>query len=94
MATYETYETHDNNYGKLSDAIEKIRKKYPDVVRRPGRVGDVDSHGHMWYCFYCQRGVMMRQHRSYDSHRAMWDHLRLSHSEFLYCLETVGEIHW
>lgn len=77
-----TCTNHDHDFCGLSDIIEHIRKVHTSFIRRPGRPGHVDSHGHMWYCFECDR-LPYQDHRSYDSDRAMLDHLKDRHSELL-----------
>ncbi|PWY83693.1 hypothetical protein BO94DRAFT_536383 [Aspergillus sclerotioniger CBS 115572] len=74
--------TQDNNdFTREADLIEHIRHHhYADFIRRPGYPGIEDSHGHMWYCFECDRPTS--DHRSFDSDRAMLNHLRSCHGYF------------
>ena len=59
----------------LENAIEHVRKcsNHSLDIRRPGAVGDSDSHGHVWYCFECETD--WKDHRSYNSSEAMYQHL-------------------
>lgn len=41
-----------------------------------------DSHGNRWYCFECmEKGFHFdkKNHRSFKSDRAVWDHLNACH---------------
>ena len=39
---------------------------------------ETDSHGHSWYCFSCN-SKSGKDHRSFDSDQALFDHLRTVH---------------
>lgn len=71
----------------LSEVIEHLRTHYGEgFIRRPGRVGDYDSHGNVWYCFRCT-GKLGQDHRSCRSHRDMWNHIEACHDwerEYIY----------
>ena len=57
-----------------------LRKKHklPFIIR-PNGLGDSDGHGHVWYCFDC--GTKMgKNHKSFGSGEAMWDHLNSCHN--------------
>lgn len=68
MSTY-TCSVHDEDFGSMEGAIEHIRSRHVTFIKRPGRVGCSDSHGHIWYCF--------------DSAGAMWSHLKSCHVDLL-----------
>jgi hypothetical protein len=72
---------HDIEISDLGQAIEHIRAKHVSFIRRPGRLGQMDGHGHYWYCYDC--GSWLKDHRSFDSDRAMWSHLKASHSDIM-----------
>lgn len=69
---------HGNEFIGIREAIEHIRAKHVGFIRRPGRPGECDTHGHTWYCFDCESRAFS-DHRSYDSDRAMWNHLKDRH---------------
>ncbi|KAE8335237.1 hypothetical protein BDV24DRAFT_144288 [Aspergillus arachidicola] len=76
--SYYTCTEDGNDFWGEADLIEHLRKRhYADFIRRPGSLGAMDSHGHVWYCFACVRPVS--DHRSFDSDRAMLNHLRDCH---------------
>jgi hypothetical protein len=70
---------HGRDFRDRRAVIEHIRGYHVSFIRRPGRPGDVDSHGHMWYCFECDSRTL-NDHWSYDSDNVMWGHLAQSHS--------------
>lgn len=76
MGIYECSE-HPKKLGSLDKAIDHARSCHSNFIKRPGRLGNMDSHGHLWYCFACEGAL--NDHRSYDSNRAMWNHLKTSH---------------
>ena len=82
MDTYNCIE-HHQDFDSLANMVEHVRRYHASFIIRHGRLGSLDNHGHMWYCFGCYRPLS--DHRSYNSHGAMWDHLIASH-------ETVVEI--
>jgi hypothetical protein len=55
-------------------------KEIADVsfIRRPGRLGQTDTHAHYWHCFECGSGL--KDHRSFDSNEVIWSHLKSIHS--------------
>jgi hypothetical protein len=57
--------------------VELLREEGVCDVRRPARLGEPDAHGHTWYCFSCNGCA--KDHKSFDSGRAMLDHLRDEH---------------
>ena len=62
----------------LEYAIEHVRKHHDRNIKRPaGAVGDSDSHGRVWYCFGCETD--RKDHRSYNSSEAMYQHLKDCH---------------
>ena len=65
----------------LEDAIEHVRKHHFSGIRRPGAIGNKDSHGHIWYCFDCDTGL--KDHRSFDSDEAMLAHLNDVHGFYI-----------
>jgi hypothetical protein len=70
------------DYGpyQLDETIEYIRSKHQlYFIQRPNKVGVPDLHGHLWYCFKCDTR-MGKGHRSYQTHKAMWDHLNHCHN--------------
>ena len=70
---------HDQDFRTLADVLEHLRKRHASLIRRPASLGIPDSHGHLWYCFYCESDF--NDHRSYNSDKAMFDHLRRRHSD-------------
>lgn len=69
---------HGKDFASMGQAIDHIRAKHASFIRRPGRLGETDTHGHYWYCFDCE--TALKDHRSFDSDEAMWRHLEHSHS--------------
>lgn len=68
-------------YG-LGEVIEHLRSKHLSFIRRPNALGFSDSHGHVWYCFHCESKTG-NDHRSFQSDKAMWDHLNDRHDHQL-----------
>ncbi|PMD59024.1 uncharacterized protein K444DRAFT_613812 [Hyaloscypha bicolor E] len=63
----------------LGEIIKHLRTKHKlSFIRRPQSLGISDSHGHVWYCFHYEtkRG---KDHRSFQSDKAIWDHLNDRH---------------
>eukprot|EP01084_Bolivina_argentea_P067176 122397_1 len=73
--------SHNMKLYKLGYEIEKLRIDYPHSIKRPSAVGMADSHGHIWYCFACE--TIVNYHRSFDTHQAMYNHLKSNHSEWI-----------
>ncbi|KAF2210294.1 hypothetical protein CERZMDRAFT_121893 [Cercospora zeae-maydis SCOH1-5] len=70
----------------LGEVLDHIRSTHRNgFVKRPSALGTPDSHGHRWYCFRCI-GKLGKDHKSFDTHRAMWDHLNAAHD---CCLDTI-----
>lgn len=65
----------------LMDMLNHIRRCYRHRVdlRHSNHLGEEDAHGHLWYCFSCEDKTG-KDHRSFDSHQAMYDHLTAVHS--------------
>lgn len=84
MATW-TCIDHGKDLKGIQQTIEHVRRYHASFIRRPGRLGDFDTHGHMWYCFDCESRTL-NDHRSYDSDRAMWNHLQQSHTTVVDCI--------
>jgi hypothetical protein len=80
------------------EMIEEIRKDNRYKVRRPGRIGEVDTHGHMWYCYDEAKCGTIRftnkDHRSFDSHASMLQHLKNSHPMEIIAIERREEERW
>ena len=82
---YEYVCTGCTNYGispwGFDEVVEHMRGAHSnyDWIRRPNVI---DNHGHLWYCFRC-KGKSAQDHRSYDSGRAMWNHIRDQHNDAL-----------
>jgi hypothetical protein len=73
----------DLDLHSLGETIEHLRKKHRlSFIRRPGSLGTSDSHGHVWYCFDCETKAG-KNHRSFQSNKAMWDHLNDHHNHQL-----------
>jgi len=69
----------DQDLYSLSEVIEHLRTKHRiPFIRRPQRLGVPDSHGHVWYCFDCE-AKSGKNHRSFQSSKAMWSHLNDRH---------------
>ena len=74
--------THLN--AQADDLIERTRKKWmKQTIKRPGTVGTMDEHGHMWYCFDEKCQPAHKNHRSFNSHKAMLQHLNARHTKEL-----------
>lgn len=43
-----------------------------------------DNHGHMWYCFHRKCALHHKNHRSFDSHKAVLDHIIHCHHHELH----------
>lgn len=70
----------DQGLHSLGEAIEHLRTKHKlCFIRRPHSLGLSDSHGHVWYCFQCGTKTG-KDYRSFQSHKAMWDHLNDRHN--------------
>ncbi|CVL09239.1 uncharacterized protein FMAN_14324 [Fusarium mangiferae] len=69
---------HGKEIADVGQAIEHLRAKHVGFIRRPGRLGQMDAHGHYWYCFDCR--TELKDHRSFDSDEAIWSHLKSRHS--------------
>ncbi|KKZ66223.1 hypothetical protein EMCG_08049 [[Emmonsia] crescens] len=81
-AQYYTCIEHKIDYMTLDGVVEHLRASHTQLIKRAGALGVQDSHGHMWYCFICDTDPF-KDHRSYNSHTAMWTHLRDKHSSIL-----------
>jgi hypothetical protein len=67
----------------LAEVIEHVRREHePHNVKRPNALGSPDSHGHLWYYFWCT-GAYGKDHRSFGSDQAMWNHLQQYHDHWL-----------
>lgn len=78
---------HDNEHlYDVGEVIEHLRTKHKLSFSRQRGLGIPDNHGHIWYCFYCETKTG-KNHRSFDSHKAMWDHLNDRHD---YMLDTIN----
>jgi len=64
----------------LGGIIEHIRKAHGwhEKIIRPGRLGQRDNHGHVWWCFWCRKDG--KDHRSFDEHQHFWNHLKDCHT--------------
>ena len=65
------YEFHS-----VYDIAKHLRKKHGVDIHTT--TYDVDAHGHSWYCFSCN-SKSGKNHRSFDSDQALFDHLRDVH---------------
>ena len=66
----------------LGEIIEHLRGIHGhNFISRPP-LGMSDSHGHGWYCFGCD-GKLGKDHRSFGSDKAMWNHLNARHDSCL-----------
>jgi hypothetical protein len=78
-ACYDRLCQDDMRLYSLGEAIEHLRSKHKlSFIRRPFGLGVPDSHGWIWYCFHCEKDTG-KDHRSFRSDKAMWDHLRDRH---------------
>lgn len=67
----------------VDEVIEHLRSKHKlSFIRRPNRPGDQDSHEHVWYCFDGETDTG-KDHRSFQSGEAMWNHLNDRHFDQL-----------
>lgn len=71
----------------IVNLLEAVRRAAPSTFKRPGAIGVTDSHGHMWYCFDDMCGPTHKNHRSFDSHQAMLQHLKARHQYSLKFVE-------
>ncbi|CAG8952051.1 hypothetical protein HYFRA_00000787 [Hymenoscyphus fraxineus] len=69
------------NLDTLDEVIEHLRSAHKlTYIRRPNRLGIPDTHGHLWYCFHVKCETREgKDHRSFRSDGAMWDHLNACH---------------
>ena len=58
------------------ELAKHVRKKHNADIRTTG--ASSDNHGHFWHCFSC-KGKSGKDHRSFDSDQAVFDHLRTMH---------------
>ena len=65
----------------IGNVIEELRRQYPFLIRRPHALGSRDSHNHLWYCFGCE--TKRKDHRSFNSHLEMLQHILYSHDHWL-----------
>eukprot|EP01083_Nonionella_stella_P205404 748015_1 len=65
----------------LGDIIETMRKSRRSMIRGPGNLRIPDNHGHIWYCFECE--TPMKNHRSFNSHEAMYAHIQSKHCDWI-----------
>jgi hypothetical protein len=76
----------DQDLDGLDEVIEHLRTKHKlAFIQRPNKLGTSDGHGHVWYCFQCETNAG-KDHRSFQSDAAMWDHLNDCHD---YQLPTI-----
>ncbi|KAL4778454.1 hypothetical protein BJX76DRAFT_343143 [Aspergillus varians] len=80
---------HGDDFWGLDKAIEHLRRHHASFIRRPGRLGAADSHGHIWYCMDCESRYL-NDHRSFDSDGAMWKHLTACHPFISDCVEVIS----
>ena len=73
----------DEYLDSLGEVIDHLRGTHR-IIQRPHALGVPDSHGHIWYCFCF--GQLSQYHKSFNSHRAMWDHLNSKHDD---CLDYI-----
>lgn len=72
----------DQDLYSLNKTIEHLRAKHGLwFIIRPNRLGNPDSHGHVWYCFLCE--TSHKDHRSFKSPNDMWKHLSHCHNHEL-----------
>ena len=71
----------------LGEVIEHLRgiHGHSFMIRRPFALGMPDSHGNIWYCFGCE-GKLGKDHRSFGSDKAMWNHLSALHDS---CVDYI-----
>lgn len=69
------------------EALEHLRDKHIPFLSRPQGLGVADGHGHIWYCLKCE--TLLKDHKSFDSHNAVWDHLRSSHNHEIECIKVA-----
>lgn len=70
----------EDDLGTIIEHICKKHKFHATIIRY-GQLGEMDNHGHMWYCFWCKTST--KDHRSFDAHQDFWKHLHQVH-EFLF----------
>ena len=69
------------------EAIEHLRSYHrQSFIKRPNKVGIPDNHGNYWYCMKCSVNKTGKDHRSFRSDRAMWDHLCDCHDG---CMDNI-----
>ena len=82
--------SHLENHG---EAIEHLRRyHHQSFIKGPNKLGIPDSHGNYWYCFHskCSYNKSGKDHRSFRSDRAMWDHLCDCHDGCMDGIWPVG----
>lgn len=68
---------------ELGEIIEHLRGIHMrSFIVRPQRLGVPDWNGHVWYCFLCET-KSGKDHRSFNTHDAMWKHLSDKHDHDL-----------
>lgn len=77
-------QSEDNVFGHK---VEELRRMDPFMIKRPHALGERDTHEHLWYCFGCE--TRFKDHKSFNSHYAMYHHIRNYHPEFLEDSESV-----
>jgi len=64
----------------LGQAIDHLRGyHFLRYIDRPSKLGTPDFYGNLWYCRPCYKLKISKDHRSFKSDRAMWDHLNTCH---------------
>ena len=84
--------THNEQLTFLGKIIEYLRRQHKlRFISRLAALGDQDDHGNSWYCFSCTTR-WSKDHRSFRSDRAMWDHLNAKHDFILNDIITTGSL--
>lgn len=74
---------NDRRLKDLDEVIDHLQSVHRlEFIRRPSVLGMSDTHGNCWYCWKCI-GKLSKDHRSFKSDRAMWDHLNACHDTYL-----------
>ena len=73
----------NDTFDDLGDVLEHVRSSHDGhrFFKRPHALGVADSHGHLWICHICEDRKTYKDHRSFNSHLAMWQHQSDRHDE-------------
>lgn len=79
MESY-TCTDYGQDFWSEDDVIENLQGHHINFIKRPGRPGIMDNHGHIRYCFECEG--LFKDHRNYGSGKAML-YLKQCHGDIM-----------